>query len=163
MRRSPSASGPATPSCATIGSGNGPRHQDASACTRRLATRRRFSAGGVSRDGHYLLTFIQRGWNENDVFFKRLGKDKEWRTLVLGKDAKYGVDVWKDVFYVTTDEGAPNKRVFKVDPAKPERKDWKELIPESKDSTLEGISIIGGHIAAVGPQEGGERRSRCTI
>jgi prolyl oligopeptidase len=106
-----------------------------------------FLGGGISRDGHWLFVYIQRGWNENDVFFKHAGKDKEWKTLVLGKDAKYGVDVWKDVFYVTTDEGAPNKRVFKVDPNKPDRKEWKELIPEDKQAALESITVVGGHIA----------------
>jgi len=107
-----------------------------------------FLGGNISRDGHWLFSYVVRGWNENDVFFKRVGKDKEWRTLVLGKDAKYSVDAWRDVFYVTTDEGAPNKRVFKVDPGKPDRKDWKELIPEDKDAAIESVTIVGGAIAA---------------
>ncbi|MBL8954033.1 MAG: S9 family peptidase [Myxococcaceae bacterium] len=106
-----------------------------------------FLGGGISRDGHWLFSYVVRGWNENDVFFKRVGKDKEWKTLALGKDAKYAVDAWRDVFYVTTDEGAPNKRVFKVDPGKPDRKDWKELIAERKDAALESVTIVGGALA----------------
>ncbi len=110
-----------------------------------------FLGGNVSRDGHWLFSYVIRGWNENDVFFKRLGPkgDKEWRTLAIGKDAKYGVDAWKDVFYVTTDEGAPNKRVFRVDPNKPDRKDWKELVPEDKEGALESATIVGGVLATV--------------
>lgn len=106
-----------------------------------------FIGGGNSRDGKYLFTVIMRGWNENDVFFKRTGKDKAWRLLVAGKDAKYSVAVWKDQFYVFTDEGAPNKRVFKVDPNKPERANWKELIPEDKAAARESLTIVGGHLA----------------
>ncbi len=116
-----------------------------------------FLGGGISRDGHWLFSYVVRGWNENDVFFKRVATapqggqgskpDKDWRTLALGKDAKYAVDAWRDVFYVTTDEGAPNKRVFKVDPGKPDRKNWKELIPEDKDAALESVTIVGGVIA----------------
>jgi prolyl oligopeptidase len=111
-----------------------------------------FLSGGVSRDGKYLFSFISRGWNENDVFFKRLlpKPDKEWTALIKGVDAKYSVDVWKDVFYVTTDEGAPNKRVFRVDPKKPARADWKELIPEDKELSIESVGIVGGHLAAGG-------------
>lgn len=106
-----------------------------------------FIGGGVSRDGKFLFVNIMRGWNENDLFFKRVGKDKTWQLLVAGKDAKYGVDAWKGKLYVTTDEGAPNKRVFAVDPNKFERKNWKELIPEDKDAARESVVIVGGHFA----------------
>src|SRR5690606_16889331 len=54
---------------------------------------------------------------------------------------------WKGVFYVMTDEGAPNKRVFKVDPNKFERKHWKELIPEDKDAARDSLTIVGGHLS----------------
>ncbi|MBL8922328.1 MAG: S9 family peptidase [Myxococcaceae bacterium] len=109
-----------------------------------------FIGGSISRDGKWLFISIMRGWNENDVFFKRAGADKEWRLLIKGKDAKYGVDVWKDVFYVFTDEGAPNKRLFSVDPKKPERANWKELVPENKDVARDGFAIVGGHFAISG-------------
>lgn len=105
-----------------------------------------FLGGAISRDGKWLFTYVTRGWNENDVFFRRPA-DKAWTLLVKGADATYGVEVWKDVFYVFTDEGAPNKRVFKVDPRKPERKDWKELIPEDKEAARESLAIVGGHLA----------------
>ena len=106
-----------------------------------------FIGGGVSRDGKFLFISIMRGWNENDVFFKRVGKDKTWQLLVAGKDAKYSVDAWKGKLYVFTDEGAPNKRVFQVDPNKFERANWKELIPEDKDAARESLVIVGGHFA----------------
>ena len=106
-----------------------------------------FIGSAVSRDGKYLLVTVMRGWNENDVYFKRLGKDKEFRLLVAGKDAKYDVFMWKDVFYVLTDEGAPNKRVFKVNPAKPERAAWVELIPEDKAASIQDAALVGGHFA----------------
>src|SRR5207247_1385907 len=40
-----------------------------------------------------------------------------------------------------------NKRVFKVDPNKPDRKEWKELIPEDKEAALESVTVVGGSIA----------------
>ncbi len=106
-----------------------------------------FIGGGNSRDGKFLFVVIMRGWNENDVFFKRVGKDTTWQLLVAGKDAKYSVDSWKGKLYVFTDEGAPNKRLFEVDPNHFERKHWKELIPEDKDAARESMVIVGGHVA----------------
>lgn len=106
-----------------------------------------FIGGGVSRDGRFHFVSIMRGWNENDVFIKRIGQDKTWQLLVAGKDAKYSVDSWKGQLYVFTDEGAPNKRVFKVDPKHLERKSWKEIIPEDKEAARESMVIVGGHFA----------------
>lgn len=106
-----------------------------------------FIGGGNSRDGRFLFVSIMRGWNENDLFFKRVGKDKTWQLLVAGKDAKYSADAWKGKLYVFTDEGAPNKRVFEVDPNRFERKHWKELIAEDKDAARESMVIVGGHLA----------------
>ena len=79
----------------------------------------------LSRDGRYLFVTIQRGWNENDIFWKdlRSPRQTEWQLLVAGHDATYSLEAWKDAFYVVTDEGAPRRRIFKVLPAKPARKD----------------------------------------
>jgi prolyl oligopeptidase len=106
-----------------------------------------FLGASVSRDGHWWFATVMRGWNENDLYFKRAGKDAEWRLLIAGKDAKYEVDAWKDQLYVFTDEGAPNKRVFRVDPAHPERKAWRELIAEDRAASRETLVIVGGHLA----------------
>ncbi len=112
----------------------------------KLGDPKTFLFGGVSKDGKYLFAYYQRGWSENDIWFKRLGKDKEWRLLVQGKDAKYSVAVFKDAFYVLTDEGAPNQRVFRADPNKPERANWKEVVAEDKDANIQGFDVVGGHL-----------------
>ncbi len=107
-----------------------------------------FLAGGLSRDGRWLAVYIQRGWNENDIYLRDLKDPKgAFKPFVLGKDATYSLWAWKDAFYVQTNEGAPQGRLFKVDPKKPARKDWKELVAEDKAATLQGFSIVGGHLA----------------
>jgi prolyl oligopeptidase len=105
-----------------------------------------FLNGGVSRDGKYLFVYITRGWSENDIWWKRVG-EKDFRLLVKGEGAKYSLDVWEDAFYVLTDEGAPLERVFKVSPDRPERAAWTELVPEHPSASLQGINIVGGHLA----------------
>ncbi|HEU0035393.1 MAG TPA: prolyl oligopeptidase family serine peptidase [Kofleriaceae bacterium] len=105
-----------------------------------------FLGGGISRDGHWLLAEIQHGWNSSDVFFKDARKPKaEWTTLVKGVDANFGVEVWRDKFYVKTNDGAPRYRVYKVDPKQPDRAAWKEIVPQS-DATLDGMDVVGEHL-----------------
>jgi prolyl oligopeptidase len=105
-----------------------------------------FLNGSLSRDGKYLFVYVLRGWAENDVYWKPVG-DKDWRLLAKGQGARYSVLPWKDRFYVLTDEGAPRQRVFVVQPSKPERAAWKELVPEHPKAALENFSIVGNHLA----------------
>ncbi|WNG29019.1 S9 family peptidase [Cystobacter fuscus] len=105
-----------------------------------------FLNGHVSRDGQYLFVYVTRGWSENDIWWKRVG-EKDFRLLVKGEGAKYSLDVWRDTFYVLTDEGAPRQRVFRVAPERPGRADWKELVPEDPVASLQGLHIVGEHLA----------------
>ncbi len=53
-----------------------------------------------------------------------------------------------DKILVVSNEGAPRFRLFQVDMDRPTRPDWKEIIPEGKE-TLELVRIIGGKLVAV--------------
>ena len=108
-----------------------------------------FLAADLSKDGRFLLLPVYHGWTSSDVWFRDLrtpGKTGPDRPLIVGQKAHYNVEVHKDRFYVHTDEGAPRYRVFEVNPDRPERASWKEIVPERADATLESASIIGGHL-----------------
>ncbi len=111
-----------------------------------LGDPKRFLSADVSRDGRYLVLLIQRGWSATDVYFKSLGAEAPgFRPLAVGQDAIYTVVVWKGKFYVHTNEGAPRYRVFRVDPRRPGRKDWREIVPEG-DSVLDEVQVVGGRL-----------------
>jgi prolyl oligopeptidase len=100
----------------------------------------------LSPDGRWLVVEVEKGWAQNEVWFlDREAKEKKW--VALAKDAKalYKVSPQKGVIYLRTNDGAPNYRLFAVDPLKPERKEWKEIIPESED-VLEGFGYAGGKL-----------------
>jgi prolyl oligopeptidase len=105
-----------------------------------------FIAGNVSRDGHWLVVAIQHGWNSSDIYVKDLRKAAAtWTTLVAGVDANFEIEIWRDQFYVMTNDGAPRNRVFKVDPRHLDRAAWKEIVKE-RDATLERTAIVGEHL-----------------
>ena len=110
-----------------------------------------FQGVDLSKDGRFLLLPIHHGWSSTDVYFRDLrkagsGKPAADKPLVVGKKSHYNVDAFKDRFYVHTDEDAPRYRLFEVDPDRPERAAWKEIVPERADATLESFSVIGGHL-----------------
>ena len=107
-----------------------------------------FLSGGVSFDGHWLVATISHGWSTTDVYLQDARvPGSAWRTVVKGVDATFATDVWRDQLYITTNDGAPRYRMYKVDPANLERSAWREIIPES-EGTLESVNVVGEHLIA---------------
>ena len=107
-----------------------------------------FISAAIDREGRWLVATIEHGWTRTDVFFQDLQSPRrEWRPLAVGNDARYDVSVDRSRFFVWTNEGAPNYRVFRIDPSQPDRKNWTEIVPERKEATLEATSVVGHHLS----------------
>ncbi len=108
-----------------------------------------FISADISQDGHWLLLTVSHGWTSNDVYFKdlRVKGKSEWTPLAVGKKAHFTVEAYKDLFYITTDDGSPRMRVLRADPKKPDQASWKEIIPEQPSATLQSGGVIGGRLA----------------
>jgi prolyl oligopeptidase len=111
---------------------------------------RTFLGAELSKDGRWLMLTTEHGWTRTDVEFMDLRERKpSWKPLAVGSDARYTVDVDKGRFFVRTNEGAPRYRLFRVDPSRPERAAWSEIVPERGDATLEGSSVVGHALSLV--------------
>src|SRR5262249_3426634 len=88
-------------------------------------------------DGAYAVISTWKGTDHNNrVSYKNL-KDKDSKVvdLIDGFDNEYSfLDNVGSVFYFSTDLKAPLKRVIAIDVTKPDKKDWKEIIPEAKEN-----------------------------
>lgn len=107
-----------------------------------------FIDSDLSRDGRWLVLTIAHGWNSTDVYYRDLhDASSAFRPLVVGQEAIYSVWVWQDVFYVHTNDGAPQWRLFRAMPPGLSRDAWVEIVPERPDAKLEGFGIVGGRLA----------------
>lgn len=108
-----------------------------------------FLSADLSRDGRWLFLYVQHGWTSVDLYVKDLqgGQRAAFLPLAVGRKAHFSVEAYKDRFYLTTDDGAPHQRIYQVDPRKLGREDWREIVPERADATIDGASIIGGRLA----------------
>ncbi|HUU96141.1 MAG TPA: prolyl oligopeptidase family serine peptidase [Phycisphaerae bacterium] len=100
--------------------------------------------GGVSDDGRYLIISIDKGTErKNRVYYIDLqASDEKVVKLIDVFDAQYGfIDNDGPVFWFFTDLDAPRGRVIAVDTRKPQRENWKEIIPQAKE-TLQGASAV---------------------
>jgi prolyl oligopeptidase len=97
----------------------------------------------LSPDGRWLVVTVEQGWAKSEAYFKDRTQDTaKFVPLVEGVEALFSVIARNDRFYVHTNDGAPRYRVLRVDPLKPARADWKEIIPQG-DDVLEGVSAVG--------------------
>ena len=103
----------------------------------------------VSADGRYAVYSVWLGTDRrNRVYYQDLGDAKRPKLeapvvhLLDDFDAAYEF-VGNDgpVFYFSTDQDAPRKRIIAVDTRRPERASWREVVPQAPD-VLEGVQII---------------------
>jgi prolyl oligopeptidase len=106
----------------------------------------KFVGADLSRDGRWLFAYVVT-YTQTEVHYRDLRAGGDWKTLVAGVPAKFWVQAWEDRFYVQTDDGASRRRVLRVDPSAPDRKNWSEIVPEAADAVLQDTSVIGGRLA----------------
>ena len=107
----------------------------------------------VSDDGRYVVLTIGEGTDErNRIHLVDLGDGRapelggEVEPLLDGNDASYeflGNDGPR--FHFLTNRDAPRYRVVTVDIRRPDRANWRELVPEGPD-TLEAGRIVGDRL-----------------
>jgi prolyl oligopeptidase len=98
----------------------------------------------VTDDGHYLIITIWVGTDEKyRVMYKDLYRPYAMPVDLIDKfENEYSfIDNDGSIFYFQTDLQAPKRRVIAIDIRKPERKFWKEVIPETQD-TLQSVSLV---------------------
>jgi len=115
------------------------------------ANPQRFHMAGTTEDERFVFLTISdqgKGRRGNSLFFRDVSKEeKPFRPIVgdIGDDEFRIVNNVGGQFLIETNRKAPNRRVFLFDPAHPDEKDWKDVLPE-KPEPLEGVSSAGGKL-----------------
>ncbi len=107
--------------------------------------------GEVTDDGRYLLIEVSQGTDtRNRVFYRNLQTPAGPVVELLNDfDAAYHfIDNAGPVFYFRTDLNAPRGRVIAIDVARPERSNWREIIPQTGDR-LEGVALVNDQLNAI--------------
>lgn len=103
--------------------------------------------GEVTEDGGYLVISASEGTDtRNRVFYQILSANGPVIELLDEFDAKYHfIGNEGALFYFYTDLKAPRGRVIAIDLARPDRSQWKEIVPEA-DATLTGASLVADRL-----------------
>jgi Serine proteases of the peptidase family S9A len=103
--------------------------------------------GGVTEDGKFLIISIWKGTDpRNLVFYKDLtDPNAEVKELISEFENDYSF-IGNDgtLFYFQTDNSAPRKRIIAIDAAKPEKENWREIVPQAAE-VIAGTSLVGDY------------------
>jgi prolyl oligopeptidase len=106
--------------------------------------------GHVTDDGDYLIISISLGTDvKNRVYYRSLREENAPIVPLLDDfDAAYHF-IGNDgpVFYFYANLDAPRYRLLAIDIRTPERENWREILPEAKE-TLDGVSFVGDRFIA---------------
>jgi prolyl oligopeptidase len=100
--------------------------------------------GSATADGRYLIITVNEGTDvKTRLYYKDLAiKDAPVVKLLDDFDAAYNlIDNDGPVFWIQTDLNSPRGKVIAIDTRKPERANWKVIIPEAAE-TLQGVGFI---------------------
>ena len=106
--------------------------------------------GSVTEDGRYLIITVWKGTELNNrVYYKDLSSnDAQVVKLLDDFDASYRF-VGNDgqVFWFQTNLAAPRSKVIAIDTRSPDRKNWKEVIPQAAEP-LDGVGVVDNKFIA---------------
>ncbi|MEK1976786.1 prolyl oligopeptidase family serine peptidase [Vibrio parahaemolyticus] len=108
----------------------------------------RYVGGYTSDDERYLFISASVSTSGNKLFFKDLSKPNSPLKTILDNTSSdtWVIDNQGTKLYLVTNLNAPNKRVVTVDASQPQPKNWKDLIPETKNVLR--VSTAGGKLFA---------------
>ena len=107
----------------------------------------RYNTGAVTEDKRYLVIFESSGTSGMAVLIKDLTQpNAPVRRIIEGFDYEYdmlGMDNGRILFL--TNDNAPKYRIVAVDPNRPQRVNWQEIVPEQA-GVLSDAALAGGKI-----------------
>lgn len=106
--------------------------------------------GTVTENGRYLIISVYQGTDvKTRVYYKDLKTpDAQVVKLLDDFDASYNfIGNEGSVFWFHVDANAPRGKIIAIDTTKPDRKNWKEIVPEAKE-TLQGVTLVNHMLVA---------------
>jgi len=97
----------------------------------------------------YTLYDIGEGWQQNTLSIARTGSNDSPRVIFNEKGFSASIQMIGDTIFARTTANSPNGRLLKASVAKPEFKDWTEIVAEEKGVVLESFVVTTKSIIVV--------------
>jgi prolyl oligopeptidase len=101
----------------------------------------------ISPDGRWLVIVVARTFDQTDLYLQDLHAGTPPVPVAKDLAASFEGEVAHGRLFMRTNLDAPTYRLYAVDPERPGRDDWREIVPPRPDAVLEGARISARHLA----------------
>lgn len=103
----------------------------------------------LSPDGKWLVVTVEQGWSKSEVYLRPTEPaEAPFVPVIEGVESLFSPILRNDVIFLRTNLDAPRYRVFRVDPKRPGRQNWVEIIPQGPD-VLDGVAAVGERLVGL--------------
>jgi prolyl oligopeptidase len=93
---------------------------------------------------------VDHGWSRTALYLvdrsRGAAAEAKPQPMVEGVEASFGAVARDEALYVRTNDGAPSYRLYAVDPARPARAAWREIVAARPDAVLSDFAVVGAKI-----------------
>jgi prolyl oligopeptidase len=101
----------------------------------------------LSPNGRWLVVTTHHGWNRAELFLANACElPYRFVRLTPELDHLYRAIVRDQALYVISDEARPRYALWSVDPERPNRSEWRLLIPQHEVDVLADCEAVGGEL-----------------
>jgi prolyl oligopeptidase len=104
-----------------------------------------FVTMNLADQNRWRLFTVQHGWQRHEIYLQDARRNGPIVPLVNDADAHFAPSFVDGRILMRTDLDAPKGRIVSVDPSRPARSEWRELIAEGED-VLESFTEIDGKL-----------------
>jgi prolyl oligopeptidase len=106
----------------------------------------RIITGALTEDNRFLIVTISEGTSGAEIWVKDVQKNTNFIPLINGFENEASViDNEQERLLVKTNIDAPNYKIVSIDPIKPAKNNWVDIIP-TRTKLLENVSTAGGKL-----------------
>ena len=113
----------------------------------RPAEKEHWPGVGLSPDGRWLVIGVARTFDQTDLYLQDLPAGTPPVPVAKDLPATFDGEVVRGLLYLRTNLDAPTYRLYLVDPERPAREGWREIVPPRADAVLDGFCIAGSALA----------------
>jgi prolyl oligopeptidase len=101
---------------------------------------------GISPDGRWLVIGVARTFDQTDLHLMDLPSGTPPVAVAKDLPASFVGEVAHGRLFLRTNLEAPTYRLYVVDPERPERARWREIVPPREDAVLDGVHVAARHL-----------------
>jgi prolyl oligopeptidase len=113
----------------------------------RPAEKEHWPGVGLSPDGRWLVIGVARTFDQTDLYLQDLATGSAPVAVAKDLPATFDGVVVRGRLYLRTNLDAPTYRLYLVDPERPARDGWREIVPPRPDAVLESVRVTGSALA----------------